>query len=414
MSVAKGGTEKAAKQSNVTLKPLLWLCAVLIGCGNVMKSAVNSSLAITVSAATFGALSSMFGGAIVTMLLDQMDRSKPRDPWSVKIKNLRQSGLKWYQLMGGVLGSVSLGGQTASVEPLGAVLMHILQVVTELIWSAYLDHVGALGSNVKRFSRLRASGCAIAVAGTLLTVVDYVEAPHASGVALVAWCALAIVAGAARSTQTVVNGSLSRSIKSKSDAANWSLLSAMIPLATLFPIEREFLRGVPCSSVGEDLLQSEWWMYLGGIFSCGSVFGAVLLAPHISVTGFYTCVMLGQCAMSVLADHFALGFHQRPVTIFRCVGVLTVLVGSIVVSRSSVSPAKRAVPKEVESQTEPTSPAAEASTDGVQLEVDDDPAEEGQFQAVTAPSPSTSYTPPPAAASGYKPFTFRCMPICST
>ena len=48
--------------------------------------------------------------------------------------------------MGGVLGSASLGGQTAAIAPLGAVLLNILQVTIELVWSAYLDHTGALGA----------------------------------------------------------------------------------------------------------------------------------------------------------------------------------------------------------------------------------------------------------------------------
>ena len=71
-------------------------------------------------------------------------------------------------------------------------------------------------------------------------------------------------------------------------------------------------------------------MFCSGPFSAVSVYGAVAIAPIISVSGFFVCVMLGQMVCALLVDAIgALGFDRRPLSGLRIFGVLLVLSESI-------------------------------------------------------------------------------------
>ena len=229
---------------------------------------------------------------------------------------------------------MALGGQTAAVAELGAVLMHLLQMLTELVFSAFLDHYGVMGTPVKRITTLRATGLAIAVAGSAVTLVTEGSQSTTKGSAFLGWVSISVLAGLARAFQTVVNGSLSRTLGSKAEAATWSLGSASVILAVAVPIELSKRGGEGGGMGGFSLSETEWWMYTGGFFSCGSVFGAVLLAPLISLAGLHMSVALGQCSTTLVVDYYGwFGFTQRDPTLQRVSGVTCIFIGSVLVSR---------------------------------------------------------------------------------
>ena len=85
----------------------------------------------------------MLGGAVVTFVYERA--SSAPQPAAVAAGQGAQAGeghsaaeprgfsalrtARWPQLAGGVLGALSLGGQTGAVAPLGAVLLNVLQVL---------------------------------------------------------------------------------------------------------------------------------------------------------------------------------------------------------------------------------------------------------------------------------------------
>lgn len=266
------------------------------------------------------------------------NNAKPSSPFLERLAKVH-----WYQLLGGCCGALCLGGQTAAVAPLGAVLMHLLQMLTELLFSAFLDHHGVLGTPVKRITPLRASGLAVAVAGCSVTMGNEALESPTRGWAFIGWVAISILAGFTRAFQTVVNGSLSRSLGSKADAATWSLGSASLILAVAVPIELALK--TQTAGFGEGLGRSEWWMYTGGFFSCAIVFGSILLAPVISLAGLHMSVALGQCSTTLFVDYYGLfGFEQRDPNWRRVTGVICIFLGSVLVSKDQNDQSVSSVP----------------------------------------------------------------------
>mmetsp|Transcript_8024 Transcript_8024/g.24753 ORF Transcript_8024/g.24753 Transcript_8024/m.24753 type:complete len:338 (+) Transcript_8024:1-1014(+) len=219
--------------------------------------------------------------------------------------------------------------------------MHSCQVATELLWAAALDHVGWLGAPKKRLTRLRALGVACAALGVVLAAAGAGgwDGPGVGGASLLPWIAVAMLAGVTRTSQTFVNGSLSRSLASKEDAATWSLGTASLVLAVLAPADAYLHSGGVDADVAAQGVKP--WMLVGGLFSSCSVYGAVLLAPRISVSGLYMGIMLGQASMSVVADQFGLfGLARHPATVLRLAGVGAILLGMLAVSAGDAQAAR--------------------------------------------------------------------------
>lgn len=345
--------------------PLCFLAAAAIGSGNVVKSGVNSSLARACNAPTVGALSSMLGGFLLSLLLGYCKRRPATGDDGVQpsLRNRLQRLKDCHaaNLMGGVLGCLSLVSQTASVGPLGAVLMHSTQLATEICWAAALDHHGVLGTPIVLITRRRAIGLLWALLGVCLCAADTGSGEQVAGesgsakggIGLAFWMLVAVVAGATRTTQTVVNGSLGRCIQNKADAASWSLGSSTVILCVVAPLEAwlraptspvesglEAEAGVSTGSTGARALHGlEPWMLTGGLFSTCSVYGSVVLSSHISVAELYLGIMMGQSVMSAAVDYFGwLRLAQRGVGLQRTAGITSIVAGALLASATDNTP----------------------------------------------------------------------------
>jgi uncharacterized membrane protein YdcZ (DUF606 family) len=104
--------------------------------------------------------------------------------------------------------------QTFLIAPIGAVLLHVLQLSTEMLVALLADAGGCLGLEKHPFTALRIAGVLTSVLGAVATVVDFsareeaagpgaARGPDATGLALVGYCALAIFVGCLRDVQTV-------------------------------------------------------------------------------------------------------------------------------------------------------------------------------------------------------------------
>jgi len=86
----------------------------------------------------------------------------------------------------------------------------------------------------------------------------------------------------------------------------------------------EMLRGAP------------WWAWLGGLIGAVFVVGSIVLAPKLGAVLFVGAVVFGQMFSSILLDHFGIsGFRQQPMNAGRIAGSALILVGIILILRSS-------------------------------------------------------------------------------
>lgn len=76
----------------------------------------------------------------------------------------------------------------------------------------------------------------------------------------------------------------------------------------------------------EDIQQTPWWAYLGGLFSVLVIVAQSASAVPLGVALLITLFVAGQAVSSLLVDQFGfLGLEQRPITPLRIIAVVLLL-----------------------------------------------------------------------------------------
>ena len=330
--------------------------AMLVGSGNVVKNGINSSMGqvfgSTVIATTFG----VTGAMLTCLLLEGLGAGRSREtaPWREAWAAVRP-----WMLVGGALGAVSVGSQTFLIGPIGAVLLHVIQLSTELFLAMIVDSIGCLGLKRRQVTVVRVLGVIISMLGAVATVGDFVgqtEHPaigraaqepepenQAEGLVLAAYLSLAVLVGCCRPIQTVLNGGLKQALQSPVRAATVSITVSLLLLLLLSALQLAFLpqlRPLFADAMSNDT-QLELWMATSGPMSTYSVVAPVVLAPIISLSGFSGASMTGQLFTSLLIDHIGWLSWRRPMTAMRLGGVGVVLAGALLVRWSDARSAAR-------------------------------------------------------------------------
>lgn len=77
-----------------------------------------------------------------------------------------------------------------------------------------------------------------------------------------------------------------------------------------------------------------WWAWLGGVAGLVLVFGLSYAVPRIGVTSTLTVIIAVQLAVALLFEHFGwLEAVQRPVDLWRLVGLVLLAIGAWLVVR---------------------------------------------------------------------------------
>ncbi|NRA32048.1 MAG: DMT family transporter [Polyangiaceae bacterium] len=93
--------------------------------------------------------------------------------------------------------------------------------------------------------------------------------------------------------------------------------------------------GIPMPSL-ERMGQAPLWSYLGGICGASLVLTAVIAAPKLGAALLVACLVAGQLGSSVVIDHFGwVGYSVRPISGGRILGLLLLVVGVVLIERSS-------------------------------------------------------------------------------
>lgn len=133
---------------------------------------------------------------------------------------------------------------------------------------------------------------------------------------------VALFAGAALPLQAGANGYLGRLLGHPLAATLISLTVSLISLVALMLI----LRVPPPSGIA--LGRAPLWTWVGGLLGVLYLTVALMTAPKLGAATFIAATVAGQMAASMLLDHFALaGFPDRPVTLWRGLGLLLVVTG---------------------------------------------------------------------------------------
>jgi len=141
---------------------------------------------------------------------------------------------------------------------------------------------------------------------------------------------LALLGGAAVAVQFAVNSELRLAVRSPLVAAAISFLVGTVVLIALVVVVRE---GLPTPSA---MAGAPWWAWMGGFLGAFYVFSSIVVTPSIGATATVGFVVAGQLLAALVLDHFGLlNLTAQPVGTLRLIGVALVLVGAVLVLRST-------------------------------------------------------------------------------
>ncbi len=80
--------------------------------------------------------------------------------------------------------------------------------------------------------------------------------------------------------------------------------------------------------VWNSLSSAPWWVWTGGFFGAFFVAVAAAFAPKLGAATFISVAVAGQMLVSLVLDQYGLfGFQQRPLSAWRVVGAVLLVVG---------------------------------------------------------------------------------------
>lgn len=137
-----------------------------------------------------------------------------------------------------------------------------------------------------------------------------------------------VLAGAMAPTQAGINAELSSYLRSNVLAA---LVSFLVGSGALF-VYALVLR-LPWPGV-QALQAAPWWVWTGGLCGAYLVTATVTAVPVLGAATMIGVFVAGQMGTSLVLDHFGwVGYPVQPISVWRCVGIVCILVGVFLIKR---------------------------------------------------------------------------------
>jgi transporter family-2 protein len=137
---------------------------------------------------------------------------------------------------------------------------------------------------------------------------------------------LALISGAALTTQVGINGKLLANLGSPVLTSFVSFLVGTVGLAIAYIAAVYY--GVQSVPSLHALTQTDFWMWLGGLLGAFYIFTAIFCSPKIGFANMFSLVVAGQILLAVVFDHFGLlGSTIHIITPFRLMGVALLIAG---------------------------------------------------------------------------------------
>lgn len=139
---------------------------------------------------------------------------------------------------------------------------------------------------------------------------------------------LALCAGAFMPVQAGVNSQLARWAGHPILAATISFIVGTVTLLIYSLTLRSSWPSLNSFS------SAPWWVWTGGLFGAFFVAVAAAFAPRLGAATFISVAVAGQMLVSLILDQYGLlGFQPRPLSTWRVVGAVLLVVGVALIRR---------------------------------------------------------------------------------
>lgn len=273
------------------------LLAISVGALTAAQSRFNGELSRHIHNGIGAGLISNIVGTIILVIIALISR-KEREGIVRTIKAVKSRHLAWWELMGGLGGTIFLSTQGVTVPEIGVAIFTISLVGGQTAASLLVDKIGLTPSGKKPITVAR-----ILIAGITLVAVSIAVYPELiSSTFKILPIILAIIAGVVVAFQQAINARVN--VVSERPLSTTFFNFVIGTFFLIIALTINILRG---GSVGH--LPSSPWLYLGG--PCGLTFIAVsaYTLKHIGLLNFITFSVSGQLIGALLFDWLAPSAH---------------------------------------------------------------------------------------------------------
>lgn len=266
--------------------------ALLVGMLTAVQSRLNSELSQSLGTPVEAAVWSFGSGLVVLILAVVVSRALRRGLRRVA-DAVRGGGLRWWQLLGGVLGGFFVGVQSGAVPLVGVAVFTVATVAGQSVNAVVVDRVGLGPAGVQPVTARRAGSAVLAIVAVVIAVSGRLGGAELSLPAVV----LAVVAGCAIAVQQALNGRVAIAGSGPLPATVLNFTFGTAALVAALAVTTA-VGGSPMHGLGG----APWWSYLGGLVGIVFISLAAWVVTVIGVLVFALLSIAGQLSAALLLD----------------------------------------------------------------------------------------------------------------
>lgn len=307
------------------------ITALAVGALTAVQSRVNGELASVTESGLQAALVSFGTGWVLLTVILLASPAVRRGLVSVAAA-LRGGSLRWWQVLGGLLGGFFVAVQSATVPLIGVAVFTVAVVAGQVSNSIVVDRMGLGPAGRQAITPTRVASAVLAILAVIVAVSDRLGGGvEGSVIAVMA----ALVAGLAIAVQQAINGRVGATARNPWTAAwvNFTLGTVMLGAAL----------GIAWGLTDFDpgaLPRGPWWLYVGGSIGVLFIAAAAWVVQRLGVLLFALLSITGQLTGALILDWVApaagVTFHLTLVA-----GVLLAAVAVAIGSLASWAPRLR-------------------------------------------------------------------------
>lgn len=300
------------------------LGSVGVGVLSAIQARVNGELSGTLDNGLQAAVWSFGSGWVILLFIAMLSPSIRAGVRRVVLA-VRTGQLKWWQVLGGMLGGYYVASQSIAVPLVGVALFTVAVVAGQSGSSLIVDRVGLGPAGRQAISARRVTAAILAVLAVAVAVSERLRSVDPAVVALT----LALAAGIGIAIQQAINGRVGLAARSAMSATliNFTFGGVVLWIGLLVAT---FVAHWPLGS----LFSAPWWAYGGGVIGIAFIAVSAWAVPIVGVLRFALLSIAGQLFGALLLDLvFPAPGAQVSVTL-----VIGVLLAFVAVAVSSVRP----------------------------------------------------------------------------
>ena len=300
------------------------LGSVGVGVLSAIQARVNGELSGTLDNGLQAAVWSFGSGWVILLVIAMLSPSIRAGVRRVVLA-VRTGQLKWWQVLGGMLGGYYVASQSIAVPLVGVALFTVAVVAGQSGSSLIVDRVGLGPAGRQAISARRVTAAILAVLAVAVAVSERLRSADPAVVALT----LALAAGIGIAIQQAINGRVGLAARSAMSATliNFTFGGVVLWIGLLVAT---FVAHWPLGA----LFSAPWWAYGGGVIGIAFIAVSAWAVPIVGVLRFALLSIAGQLFGALLLDLvFPAPGAQVSVTL-----VIGVLLAFVAVAVSSVRP----------------------------------------------------------------------------